>query len=185
MAAAAANQQKLEEFAAEFHAAQEAWRSAVMTGSGTAIAQTQVDDVLRRWRAFVNGLERQTEATIAQDGVMNRLSELLTEAEEQRAILARLQSEAGTRSNQADSLNPKIRQSPYTNIMWLQRTFRGSTRTAILVASVVFALLAVAALGFLVWRVVVGGVELVRPGAMVGGGVTKVIKKVRFADDVF
>ncbi len=179
----AANQQKLDDFAAEFKEAQASWRSAVMAGSGAAVAQTRVDDVLRRWRAFVNGLERQTEAAIAQDGVMTRLSELLTEAEEQRAVLARLQSEAGTRADQADSLNPKVRASPYTNIMWLQRTFRSSTRTAILIASVVFAVLAVAALGFLVWRVMSAGGELVRPGAMVGGAAATA-KKVRFADGV-
>jgi hypothetical protein len=178
----AANQQKLDDFAAEFKEAQESWRSAIMAGSGAAVAQTRVDDVLRRWRAFVNGLERQTEAAIAQDGVMTRLSDMLTEAEEQRAVLARLQSEAGTRADQADSLNPKVRASPYTNIMWLQRTFRSSTRTAILIASVVFAVLAVAALGFLVWRVMSGG-ELVRPGAMVGGAAATA-KKVRFADGV-
>ena len=182
MTAADANRQKFEEFGAEFAEAQESWRSAIMAGSGAAIAQTRVDDVLRRWRAFVNGLERQTEATIAQDGVMTRLSDMLAEAEEQRAVLARLQSEAGTRADQADSLNPKVRASPYTNIMWLQRTFRGSTRTGILIASVVLAVVAAAALAFLVWRVVASGGELVRPGAMVGGAAAA--KKVRFADDV-
>ena len=110
---------------------------------------------------------------------MQRLSELMTEAEEQRSVLARLQSEAGTRTDQADSLNPKVRSSPYTNIMGLQRTFRSGTRTAILIVAIVFAVLAVATLGYLVWRVVSEG-EIVRSGAMVGG--RALVKKVRFAE---
>ncbi|NDE15283.1 hypothetical protein EBZ80_10175 [bacterium] len=171
--------QKLDEFTAEFTDAQEAWRNAIAAGSGAAVAQTRVDDVLRRWRAFTNNLERQTEVAVAQDGVMQRLSELMTEAEEQRSVLARLQSEAGTRTDQADSLNPKVRSSPYTNIMGLQRTFRSGTRTAILIVAIVFAVLAVATLGYLVWRVVSEG-EIVRSGAMVGG--RALVKKVRFAE---
>lgn len=171
----------MEAFAAEFNEAYGAWRNAIAAGSGAAVAQTRTEDVLRRWRAFTNNLERQTEMAIAQDGVMQRLSDLMTEADEQRVVLARLQSEAGTRADQADSLNPKVRSSPYTNIMGLQRTFRSSTRTAILIVSVVFAVLAAAALGFLVWRVVSAGSTT----AMAGGGSSnsRVVKKVRFADE--
>jgi septum formation inhibitor MinC len=171
---------ELEEFSAELNEAYSSWRNAIMAGNGAAVAQTRVDDVLRRWRAWTNGLERQTEAAIAQDGMMQRLSDLMTEAEEQRSVLARLQSEAGTRTDQADSLNPKVRSSPYTNIMGLQRTFRSGTRTVILILAVVFAVLAAAVLGFLVWRVVTEG-SVVRAGAMVGGAAAT--KKVRFADD--
>lgn len=185
---AVGTRQKLDEFSAEFAEAQEGWRNAIAAGTGAAIAQTRTEDVLRRWRAFTNNLERQTESVIAQEGIMQQLSDLMTEAEEQRSVLARLQSEAGTRTDQADSLNPKVRSSPYTNIMGLQRTFRSGTRTAILIAAVVFAVLAAAVLAYLVWRVVSGG-ALVQTGLgerpMVGAGAgagARVLKKVRFAD---
>ena len=91
---------------------------------------------------------------LSDQGVMDMLGAMVAEVEEQKQILESLQSEAGTRGGQADSLNPKVRPSPYTNILGLQRTFRTGTRTGILILSIVIGALSLATLGYLVYNVI-------------------------------
>lgn len=156
-------------FSTEFTEAYLAWENAAIGGNSDQ-GEAHMADVLRRWRAYTNTLQTQSDSIIENQGVMNRVGELLTELSEQKGLLKRLQSEAGTRSNQADSLNPKIRPSPYINILGLQRTFRDSTRIGILIASIVFGILAIGALGLLVYSVVASGGIVVKSATSVSGG---------------
>jgi hypothetical protein len=134
----------------EYQTALAAWQNGVQAGN-PAQYEAQVQDVLRRWRQFTNELRDQSEAATANQGVMDLLGQLVAEVGEQQQTLARLRSEAGTRADQADSLNPKVRPSPYTNILGLQRTFRESTRTVLFWVAIVFGALAVGLLGYIIY----------------------------------
>lgn len=137
----------------EFNEKWEAWRNAVRSGQPNS-GQAAVEDVVRRWQQSLNALKTQSESVMSNDTVMDGLGQLAVQVAEQKATLRKLRSEAGTRSDQADSLNPKVRSSPYTNLLGLNRVFRDSTRTGILIASIVFGSLALGSLGFLVYSVV-------------------------------
>lgn len=141
-------------FLAEYQTAYTTWQNAIQAGNA-AQNEAAVQDVLRRWRSFTQNLREQSDDAVANEAVMDVLGAIVTERAELQQTLTRLESEAGTRTNQADSLNPKSRQSPYTNILGLQRVFRESTRTVIFWASVVFAVLALGAIGYLVYATVV------------------------------
>jgi hypothetical protein len=163
-------ERRLAGFSSEFHAALEAWQQSIQssvtdTSLSTKVVQleTAMKDVLRRWRLFLQGLREKSETAVHNQGIMDVLQNLVAQVSEEKQTLEKLRSEAGTRADQADSLNPKVRPSPYTNILGLQRTFRDSTRFAILITSIVFAVLAIAVLGFLVYRIYVTG-QVVLPG---------------------
>lgn len=148
-----AAKEKVAAFEAEYAAAIAGWQNNVQGGSEGQF-EAQVQDILRRWRQFTSDLQEQSSMATADQGVMDLLAATVAEVEEQKQILERLRSEAGTRSDQADSLNPKVRPSPYTNILGLQRTFRSGTRTGILILSIVVGTLSLAALSYLVYNVV-------------------------------
>ena len=173
-----AAQEKVAAFSAEYGAAVSAWQNNVQAGSEGQF-EAQVQDILRRWRQFTSDLQEQSSMALADQGVMDLLGATVAEVEEQKQILERLRSEAGTRGDQADSLNPKVRPSPYTNILGLQRTFRSGTRTGILILSIVVGALALAALGYLVYNVVsrpTAGAALesaIRPPGLVGGSLRR------------
>lgn len=154
----------------EFNEKYTAWVNNVQAGN-PGQSQAAVEDVLRRWRQYSEELRAQSETVMSNEGVMDALAMLVSQVADEKSTLAKLQSEAVTRTDQADTLNPKTRPSPYTNILGLQRTFRGPTRTGVLIASIVFGVLALAVLGFLTYRVVVTG-EIVKPGFIMarGGG---------------
>jgi hypothetical protein len=161
-------EERIAAFAVEFNEAFEAWKNGLQTGQ-QGQWEAALQDVLRRWREYTETLRAQSDAAMANEGIMARLTATVDQLTEQRSVLAALQSEAGTRTEAAESVNPKVRASPYTNVLGLQRTFRQSTRQAIIIATVVFAVLALGALGFLVWRVYASG-EVARPSyAMTGG----------------
>lgn len=148
-------QARLDRLSQEYQTAMTAWQNGVQAGN-PAQYEAQVQDILRRWRQFTNDLRSQSEAATANQGVMDLLGQLVAEVGDQQQTLVRLRSEAGTRADQADSLNPKVRPSPYTNILGLQRTFRESTRTTIFWVAIVFGALALGVLGYL-------GVKLMWP----------------------
>jgi hypothetical protein len=52
-----------------------------------------------------------------------------------------------TRDEQAYSVNPKITNSPYVNILGLRRSFRDTTQTGLIVASTLFGILALGLIG--------------------------------------
>jgi len=137
------------DFASQYSTAVDAWTIALRTGGNAVAAKGNVTDIISRWRASVNNLEKQSDVIMSDQTVMDRLGVIATSVAEERATLAKLRSESGTRFNQADSVNPKIRTSPYTNILGLRRAFRESTRFAILIASIVFGILALATLGYI------------------------------------
>jgi hypothetical protein len=164
-------EERLAAFGAEFQETLAAWRNGLQAGgkgSGSGEAATQ--DVLRRWREYMELLRAQSDAAVANQGVMDRLATAVDQLTEQRSVLAELQSEAGSRSAAATMVNPKVRASPYTNILGLDRTFRESTRRGIIIATVVFAVLALAAIGFWVWRIVSTG-TVVQVSYQLGGAV--------------
>ena len=170
-----AAQARLDGLSQEYQTALAAWQNGVQAGN-PAQYEAQVQDILRRWRQFTNDLRAQSEAATANQGVMDLLGQLVAEVGDQQQTLGRLRSEAGTRSDQADSLNPKVRPSPYTNILGLQRTFRESTRTAIFWIAILFGALAVSVIGYLGISLVYGqGVSstLALGGGSPGGGQVK------------
>jgi hypothetical protein len=156
------------EFSAEFNQAYEAWRNAVQSGQ-PAQTEAAMEDVLRRWREYSEQLRTQSDMAVANQGAMDALAAAVQRLQEQRSELEALQSEATTRGEQASSLNPKTRASPYTNILGLQRIFKAPTRTGILIATIVFAVLALGVLGFLVYQVVVSG-QLAPASYVASGG---------------
>lgn len=144
-----AAEQAAYDFATQYSRAVGSWKLALETGGNAVAAQGNVSDIVNKWRSSVNNLENKSDVIMSDQTVMDKLGVIATQVADERAILAKLRNEAGTRSNQADSVNPKIRTSPYTNILGLRRTFRESTRMAILIASIIFGVLALVALGYL------------------------------------
>ena len=169
---------KLAAFEAEYEKAVGDWSNNIQAGTQGQY-EAQVQDILRRWRQFTSDLQEQSSMATADQGVMDMLGAMVAEVEEQKQILERLRSEAGTRGDQADSLNPKVRPSPYTNILGLQRTFRTGTRTGILILSIVIGALALGALGYLVYNAVsrpsaATALETaIRPPGLVGGSLRR------------
>ncbi len=125
--------------------------------SATAQAETKVRNLIEQWRGDVNVMREAVEQQGMSSGGIDELNRLLEQIAEEKQTLTKLRSEAGTRVDQADSLNPKIRPPPYTNILGLQRTFRESTRTTLLWIAVVTAVLAAVALLFLIVRIRASG----------------------------
>jgi hypothetical protein len=144
-----AAQQVADNFASEYASAVDAWTVALRSGGNSVAAKGRVTDLVGRWRQSVNDLEQQSDGIMSDQTAMDQLGQLATQVAQERGTLAKLRSEAGSRSVQSDSVNPKAKTSPYTNILGLRRTFRESTRLGILIASLVFGVLALVALGFL------------------------------------
>jgi hypothetical protein len=160
-------------FAGEFHLAFESVKEKISTGANDNDVMTgyvAVSEVLRRWRAHSDSLQ----AAVMDSSHIDEFQRKLTELAGQREILARLESEAGTRTDQAVSVNPKVTQSPYTNILGLQRTFRAPTRTTLLIVGILFAILAVIGIGFLVFQLVRKDGGVVGPYRAAGGALGKV-----------
>lgn len=129
-----------------------------------------LEDVLRRWRQSIQKLRVQTDTLIMSEGVIDALNQIVATVEDEKALLTKLRSESVTRTDQAVSVNPKVTPSPYTNILGLQRTFRSSTRQGIMIATIVFAVLAVGLVGYLGYQAVAGGLgEASYPGVARGG----------------
>jgi hypothetical protein len=164
-----AAQQVADNFATEYASAVDAWTVALRSGGNAVAAKGRVTDLVTRWRKSVNDLEQQSDVIMSDQTVMDQLGQLATQVAQERGTLAKLRSEAGSRSVQADSVNPKEKTSPYTNILGLRRTFRESTRLGILIASLVFGVLALVALGFL-------GYALSGPIVAAAGSVTSAVK---------
>jgi hypothetical protein len=147
--------QQAANFKQQFDTEYAAWQNGIQSGQ-PAQYEASVNTILDKWWAFTNQLSGQVDTE--QSGTTETVADLVKELETQKQILAELQSEAVTRGDQADSLNPKSRPSPYTNILGLQRTFRESTRSNIFVATMIFGALALVAVAFLAYSVIGGGV---------------------------
>lgn len=139
---------KVSKFQQEFHESMEKWKNAALSGT-LGNSQAVAEDVVRRWRVFVEQLKTQSDVIMSSELTMERLGELITQNSIEKETLFSLRNEENTRDNQADSVNPKVRGSPYTNVLGLQRTFRDSTRTNILIVSVMFGLLTLGSIGIM------------------------------------
>jgi len=178
----AVNQQAAEDEAAgfmtEFNEKWEAWHNGILSGSPGA-GQAAVEDVVRRWQQSLLKLQGQSEAILSNDNAMEELGQLAVQVVEEKATLRRLRGEAITRADQSDSVNPKVRASPYTNLLGLERVFRSSTRVGLVIASIVFGVLALGTVGFLVYRIWGNGLvpaSYIQAGGSVTGR-TKTISK--------
>jgi hypothetical protein len=160
---------KFFEFLEEFNGRYATWTGTVQSGADGTQALAAVDDVLRRWRAHVESLRAHSESVISESAVKD-MEQIINQTAEDTATLASLKSQAVTREDQADSVNPKVRESPWTNLLGLDRVFRPATRTNIVIAAIVFGALAIGVLAFLIYRVVVNPSPISYPGGGGGGG---------------
>lgn len=166
-------EQESEQYAAEFNEKWMAWKNAVQSGAPTAANnQAVVEEVVRRWRQNVALLRQKSDDIMSNENLMDDLGQLATQVADEKVTLHRLRGKAVTRGDQADSVNPKVRASPYTNLLGLNRVFRDSTRFSILIASIVFGVLSLGSLGYLVYRITASG-ALVPMGYQQSGGSTK------------
>lgn len=154
---------KFFELLEEFNTRYAAWLGAVQSGADGTQALAAVDDTLRRWRAHLETLRAKSEGVLGERGV-DDMEQIVTQTAEGQATLASLKSQAITREDQADSVHPKVRESPWTNLLGLDRVFREGTRTNIIIATIVFAVLAVGILGFLIYRMVINPSPISYPG---------------------
>lgn len=164
---------QLTQMAADYEAAYSAWQGALASSSSEASTGTlklAVQQSLDKWRTYVERLRGRSDAIVANEGIMNRLFVLATDAKEQEDVLASLRSEAITRTDQAYTVNPKTRQTPYTNILGLRRIFRESTRSVIFYLSIVFAVLAIATVGYLAFAVYSAGGVVAEQAYRAAGG---------------
>jgi phage-related minor tail protein len=116
--------------------------AATTPGLTQASATASLQKLLSDWKLAV-------ENTIANNqNDMTSISQKAAILAEQKQILKELKSKQITRDEQASSVNPKITQSPYVNILGLRRNFRYSTRVGLIEASVAFGALALGALGY-------------------------------------
>lgn len=146
----------MEKFSGAYATAATSLQNGIQSGD-EAQYEAQVQEVLRQWRKFTSDLRDKSAAATQNQGVMDELGAIVSEVGDQRRVLERLRSEATTRDDQADSLNPKVQPSPYVNILGLQRTFRSSTRTALFWIAVVLAVLAISVIGYLTYRIMTRG----------------------------
>ena len=135
----------------EFSKRWAAWNDAINAGQiDTSVQKAAAQDALTRWQANMNSLQNISEQLIGNDSSTSRISALATQIAEEKATLNKLLSESGTRSNQSESVNPKIKSIPATNMLGLNRVFRSSTRLYLIILSILFGLLAVTALIYFV-----------------------------------
>ena len=147
---------KVEAFVNEFNAAYTAWTNAVQAQSRQSpAAQAATEDVVHRWRLYNEMLKARSITDMNNASSMSTLENLVAQISEDRITLARLRGEAATRTDQADSLNPRITNSPYTNI--LGKMIQPGTWNALLAASVLFGALTLVLTGLLIWAMVRSG----------------------------
>lgn len=149
-----------EDLSVEFFGAANAWWGAIADAARepdlspeVGRKEAQLDSVIARMRLYSERVRDLVESQ-ASGGLLDDLAALSSEIADEKRTLEKLRSEAVTREEQGDSLNPKVTASPYVNILGLNRTFRQSTWTTLLVVSIVFAALALGLIGYLVFRIV-------------------------------
>jgi len=154
----------------QVNAAYEAWINSLQSGQQNQ-SQAALEEALRQWRVSIQQLRAQSDTLANNAGRIDMMEAIVKEISDQKTILKRLKSEAVTRGDQSQSVNPKITASPYTNLLGLQRTFRPATRTALLIVSIVFAVLTAAVGGWLVYSTLgAEGSSSSGGGSQLGGG---------------
>jgi hypothetical protein len=153
-------------FNVQYDDAMTAWKNALKSGNSglAATNQQRLVDILRNWNASVLRLKTQSDTIMSNETtLMDTLGQLATQIADEKTTFAKLKSESITRADQSDTLNPKVRSSPYTNLLGLNRVFRSSTWYALLGVTILFALLAILALAYLIYQVSIKG-EIVSDG---------------------
>jgi hypothetical protein len=153
----------LADFERSYDGAYDEYVTALQSGAGAVAAKGKAESIISSWWSKVQDLQAQSDLMSSQQNSLDTLGQLATQITEERTALKELRSEANTRGYQSDSVNPKITGSPYTNILGLRRSFRETTRMAILVMSIIFGVIALALLAVVVFKVA-------SPMISVGGG---------------
>lgn len=143
-----------------YNEAYTAWKNAIQTAAtnpglkdAVIATQGQVETAITNWRAYV--LEQRL---LTQDSTdLDNLSRLAAQVAEEKDRLRQLKVKEGTSTEQVTSVNPKIVPSPYVNILNLRRTFRYNTKVGLIVASSLFGVAALGALGLLVYKLSTSG----------------------------
>jgi hypothetical protein len=152
--------QKLSDISGEYWKAYGQWQQAVADAArepsqskvGAAVANVQAK--LGVWRSFVADLKHSSTEAVSQGDILSDLNSLASDIAEQREVLDKLRSKEQTRSEQGNTVTHKVTPSPYVNILFLERTFRDSTRFGILIASIFFGILALCTVCFCIYKVV-------------------------------
>jgi len=171
----------------EFDNAMNTWQNDVQTAAqnpglteAADASRSRVDTSLRNWRSYVN-----RKITSASGNAPDPVSILAARVAEERETLRKLREQQGTGTEQAISLNPKVVPSPYVNILNLRRNFRYNTKVGIIVATVIFGILALGSVGFLVYRIVsdvsTGG-SFINPSPILHSGGAR--RRLRFHDEL-
>jgi len=161
------SRKELTDFDAEFATRMSEWENALKAGK-SGQWQAAAEDTLRRWREQMQRIRSSSQMLESQESPLDELERLISQIMEEKGEVQKLGQRASTRATQADSLNPKVRPSPYVNILGLQRTFRDSTRLAIIIISGIFGALALAVLTLIVLAVIPAG-GFVSVGGGTGG----------------
>jgi len=111
-------------------------------------SKAQVDSVLASWRAAVDEGRKVSDAATANSTLIDELARISSQVATERDTLRQLHSKQRTRTDQVKSVNPKITQSPYVNILGLRRNFRHNARVGLIVASSIFGALTFGLLGY-------------------------------------
>ena len=137
--------------------AKSAWENAIIQGAGVDVAQGHLDTAMLSFRAFVDSLRRNVDQLSANTTIIDDLSRMAGTLAEEKEMLKQVLAEGGSVSSQYDAINPKIRESPYINILGLQRNFRESTRIALIIASIIFGILTLCMIAYYIVTAISGG----------------------------
>jgi len=138
------------------------------TPSAAANALSALKEAMSEWQTDINLLRTTSDTLASNEQMIDDVNQLVASMSEEKALLKKLRSEAVTRGDQASSVNPKVTASPYTNILGLQRTFKGHTRTNITIAAILFGVLASSTAVFMVYRVATQGLSGAMPASYPG-----------------
>jgi len=178
------------DYRAQFNNAFAAWQNSIATAAanpglidGISAAQSQLENVFNSWRSNVQDKQNALNAIVANETPMASLAALAAQVGEEKETLRQLREKQGTGSTQATSVNPKVVPSPYVNILNLRRNFRYGTKVNLIVASVIFGLLALGLIGFLIYKIVsdvsTGG-SFITPSPILQSGSSRSGGRVRF-----
>ena len=135
----------------QFNSRLKKWTDALSAGEDGDVDKAAVEDGLTRWRSHMMEIQNSTEQLIGESSQLTRIGILASRVADEKTVLKKLQSEGGTRADQAETTANKHKSTPSSNLLWLNRTFRSSTRLFLIILSIVFGTLTVGALIYFVF----------------------------------
>jgi len=142
---------KHDDLKADFYSRVSKWNDALTAGQDGTIEKGAVEDGLARWRTHMMSMQNSTEELIGENSQLTQIGILASRVADEKTVLKKLQSEGGTRADQAETTANKHKSTPSSNLLWLNRTFRSSTRLFLTIVSILFATLTVVALIYFVY----------------------------------